>query len=306
MVRGMHIPRVTIGGGDMASKGDIEIKIDFREGEGSPSRIFDIAAGIIRSFEGLDRALIDSIDSKISTDLILEDVEKSSLRVILKNILKSVDDDALKDLNWKKQVGIYLLKAKYITLEWLDKEPNSVRIEDLTDKLRDLAAETDVRQLPDYAPISPTKLAQSLDDFQRIKQQFRNKEALIITLGRDEYSADLKSDWLPSEHIQAAKGAQDLSNDLDMVVTIKKPDMLGKSKWAFKHGKLNLSAAITDEVWLGEFREGKHPVVPGDALRVRVRYESAYDDKGLLIEQKISIIKVYGKVRPLLQSDMFE
>lgn len=298
--------QIYIGGGGMAVKGDIEIKINFRDGEGSPARVFDIAAGIIRSFEALDRALIESVDSRISTDLILEDVEKSSLRVFLKNALKSTDDDALKSLDWKKLVGSYLVKAKYIAIEWLDKEPKSARIEDLTEKLRALASETNVRQLPDYAPISPTKLAQSLDEFQRVKKKFVDRETLIITLGQDEYTVDVKNDWLPSEYVVEATRAQDLSNDLEMVVTIKKPDMLGKSKWQFKHGKINLNAAITDDEWLEEFHDGKHPVVPGDALRVRARYDSEYDDKGELIKQEITIIKVYGKVSVPLQKDIFD
>lgn len=280
----------------MPPEGDIEIKINYRDADGSPARVFDIAAGIIRSFEGIDRALLDSIDSSISTEFILEDVEKSSLRVVLKNVLRSLDDDALRTLDWKKQVGIYLVKGKYAALEWLDQKPGAERIEDLTERIRQLAVETDVRHLPDYAPISPTRLAQPLDEFQRIKRTFRDGEGLTVTLGKEEYSVDVKSDWIPSEHIEEAKGAQDLSNDMDLVLTIRKPDMLGKSMWQFRHGKANLSAPITDETWLYEFHSGKHPVVPGDALRVRARYESQYDDNGTLIDQKVSIIKVYGKV----------
>lgn len=296
----------TIGGWEMSEGSDIEIKIGFRDGEGSPARIFDIAAGIIRSFESLDRALIESVDSRISTDFILEDVEKSSLRIFLKNALKATDDDALKSLDWRKIVGSYLVRAKYIAIEWLDKEPESERLEDLTERLRELAREADIRHLPDYAPISPSKLAQSLDEFQRVKKKFADKESLVITLGQDEYNVDVRNVWLPSEFVVEATKAQDLSNDLEMVVTIKKPDMLGKSKWQFKHGTANINAAIADDDWLVEFREGKHPVVPGDALRVRARYESEYDDNGALLKQEITIIKVYGKVNASFQANMFE
>lgn len=288
--------RITLGEGAVPHDSDIELKIDFREDGGSASRVFEIAANIIRSFEEIDRVLIDTVASSISTTLILEDVEKSSLKVFLKNVLKNVDDDALRTLDWKKLVGAYLVKGKYIILEWLDQEPDAVPIEDLTERIRKLAAETDVRHLPDYAPISPVRLAQPLDNFQRIKRDFRQGEGLTITLGKEEYSVDLKSDWLPSEHTSAVLGAQDLKNDVDMVVTIRKPDLLGKSKWQFRHGKTSLSAPISDEAWLLEFHAGKHPMTPGDALRVRARYEYSYDAQGLLIDQKVTVIKVYGKI----------
>lgn len=99
--------RVSLGGLFMPAEGDIELKIDFEEDEGSAARIFDIAARIIRSFEDIDRVLVGSVDSQISTALVLEDVEKGSLRIVLRNILDNVDDDALRDLDWRKQVGKY-------------------------------------------------------------------------------------------------------------------------------------------------------------------------------------------------------
>ena len=52
--------------------------------------------------------------------MVLEDVEASSLRVFLKNTLSRVDDEALKTLDWKPVVGRYLVKAKYLALEFLD------------------------------------------------------------------------------------------------------------------------------------------------------------------------------------------
>src|SRR5690606_20875242 len=136
---------------------------DFREDAGSAARVFDIASNLIKAFEDLDRVLITTVDSKISTALILEDVEKSSLKIYLRNLLKASDDQALKELDWKPQVGKYLVRAKYIALEWLDRsisESEPAQIEDLTDRIRELAVETDVRHLPDYPPINPSRLAQ--------------------------------------------------------------------------------------------------------------------------------------------------
>ncbi len=59
--------RIWVGDEPVSTDADIELKIDFIEDEGSPARVFEIAAQIIRSFEDLDRALITSVDSTIST-----------------------------------------------------------------------------------------------------------------------------------------------------------------------------------------------------------------------------------------------
>lgn len=292
--------RVTVGEQVMPPESDIEIKIDFKEDQGSASRVFDIASNIIRAFEDLDRVLITTVDSKISTALILEDVEKSSLKIFLRNLLRASDDQALKELDWKPQVGKYLVKAKYLALEWLDRNiegEQPAQIEDLTERIRQLAVETDVRHLPDYPPLNPARLAQPLDAIQRTKAQFRDGEKLVITLDKSEYQVDLEKQWLPSEHLPEAAIEQELSNDADMVLIIRKPDFLAKSQWQFRHGKSNLSAAMDVPDWLREFHQGKHPLKPGDALRVRVRFEYRYDANGDLADQKTTVIKVYGVIQ---------
>src|SRR5688572_20764712 len=91
---------ISAGDGFVEPESDIEIKIDFVEG-GSSARVFDIAADLIRAFEDLDSVLLSSVDSQISTSLILEDVQKSSLKIFLRNVLRQADDEALKTLDWK-------------------------------------------------------------------------------------------------------------------------------------------------------------------------------------------------------------
>ncbi|KPH06032.1 hypothetical protein AOG23_25100 [Rhizobium acidisoli] len=292
---------VSLGDDFVEPDSDIEIKIDFKEGDGSSARVFEIAADLIRAFEDLDSVLITSVDSSMSTSLILEDVQKSSLRIFLRNVLKQLNDDALKTLDWKPLIGQYLVKAKYISLKWLDRDVQDDQpagIEDLTETIRRLAEETDVRHLPDYPAINPARLAQSLDEIQRTKEKFREGEALTITLDKTDYSVNLGRIWLPSEHLQDLESDQELSNTVDMVLVIRKPDLLGKSQWQFKHGKRSFSAPIIDKAWLEEFHRGQHPLSPGDALRVRMKHTAKYDERGKLLDATEEIIKVMAVIKP--------
>lgn len=279
----------------MEPKSDIVIKIDFDPGEGSAARVFDIASDLIRAFESLDRLLVSSIDSTIRTQLILEDLEKSSLKIFLRNVLRETDDQALKDLDWKPQVGKYLVKSKYAILEWLDRdigEDDPAPIEDLTEKVSHLARETDVRHLPDYPPINPIRLVGPLDELQKVKARFRETESLTITLDESEYSVDLGSDWLPSERIPISETKREMNNTVDMVLVIRKPDFLGVAQWNFKHGAKVFNASIDDEDWMMSFHLGEVTIRPGDALHVRVSFDYKYDANGDLIDKEEKIIKV--------------
>lgn len=284
--------------GDMEPRSDLEIKIDFLEGQGSAARVFEMASSLIRSLEDLDRVLLESVDSRIETTLVIEDIRKSSLKVVLRNILRATEDDAIKGLDWKKLVGGFLLQGKYASLKWLDRhieEGDDAHIEDLTDRIAKLAVKTDVRHLGDYAEIKPSRLAQALDEVQRTKGQFRPGEGLTITIGSDDIKVNVREHWLPSDHLPP-EASEDLENTSDLVLIVKKPDLLGDSQWTFRHGKQTIVAVIQDMAWMNEFRLRRTALRPGDGLRVRVRMKFKYDGQGELVEQKAEIVKVYGVI----------
>lgn len=286
-------------------KNEIIVKIDFDQNS-SPADVFSIATDIIRSFEDFDRAILGSINSNIKSSMVLDDVEIGSLKVFLRNVLDGLDDDAVKSLDWKQQVGKYALGAKKKAIRWLDQEiekDSPPRLNDLTQEIEKLAKRTDINYLPDYAPIKPSRLAQSLDGFQRAKRKLKNDESITITLSKDEYRIKSKGDWLPSEFAEPDV-EQELHNESDLLLVIKKPDFLGHSRWEFRHGRGSLSATIDDEKWLEKFQNGQFPVKPGDALKVRVSFVHKYDKNGKLIEEINKIIKVYGVIhRPSAETE---
>ena len=181
---------------------DFAITVDFKKGTGNPRRVFDAISDLIDAFEVLDKALIEFIDVKISPVMVLEDVEAGSLKTFLKNILNRTEDEALKTLDWRPIVGRYLVKCKYIILEFCDGDENIANISSLKDGLRRLAQETDVRHLPDYAPVHEGRLLAALDRIQSAKGELDKEDRLIIESGEDSYEVNLSSTWEPSEHIK--------------------------------------------------------------------------------------------------------
>lgn len=270
---------------------DIVLKIDFRDGYGSAARPFEIAAGLIKALEKIDDALVKSVDSKIETALIVEDLQKSSIKVFLRNVLRHLDDDALKTLDWKPLVGQFLVRGKYAAIKWLDGD--SRKISDLTDEVAALAKEAaEINHLPLPAPPNPARLAQGLDDWQRAKGRLEPGEGLTITLDSTEYTVDLSSDWLPSECADDIEGDRELVSDHETILIVRKPDMLGHAAWQFKLGKKSLSFPIEDADWLSSYQAREVVLMPQDAMHVVLRTESKFSEKGELLESKQKVIKV--------------
>lgn len=274
---------------------DFAFEIDFKRGTGSPSRVFLAINDFIRGCERLDAELVQAIDSNIETVLVLEDIETGSIKVWLRNVLRSTEDDALKTLDWKPLVGKYLVRSKYAVLRWLDDGGEGVpkSLPALAREIQAIAAETDVKHLPDYQPPSPKALIEAARDFQGVKNQLTPGDtAKYIPRDGEPLEMNLAVAW-NIEDIESMAVRETVKFPIaPMILAVKKPDYLGDSKWELRHGKRNISAKIEDEAWLKQFQGRQIDVRPGDALRCDVRIEHLYGHDNELLTERYTVVTV--------------
>jgi hypothetical protein len=293
MTNGLHVR--LLGEAPMPpADADFAFRIQFAKGAGDPRRVFDAASELIDGLEELDGAVAGSVDSKIKTLMILEDIEAGSIKVFLKTLLQSVDDQSLKDGEYRKAIGPALIKAKYAAIEYLDSDQKDAGggADALRETLQTIARETDVRHLPDYPPIHEARLVASLDKIQDAKRILGPGDKLTIETEDRTYEVDLSKTWEPSEFIKIDEKTTERESDAEIILTIRKPDMLGSSMWQFGHGDHRISARILDESWFNDFHSGKIALRSGDALRCKVKFIYIFDAKGALVDQKTDILKV--------------
>ncbi|MDX2082449.1 MAG: hypothetical protein SFV53_00460 [Rickettsiales bacterium] len=275
---------------------DFAIYIDFKKETGNPQRIFQSSAALISSFEKLDKVLCDTIDSKISPIMMLEEIEIGSLKIWLKSKIESIDDRDLKELNWKSMIGKYLVKAKYLMIDFLNKgndvgDKNSLI--NLSRQMQKIAEETNVKHLPDYKSPNIADLVDAMQSISSAKN-YLDKEDRLQYLQNSGESLDfnLSIDWTPEKFEEFLTKEKVAIPEMPMNLVIKKPDYLGNSMWELRHGKVKILAKITDENWLLSFQQREIDVRPGDALRCKVKQELYYGFDNELIAQKYVITKV--------------
>lgn len=273
---------------------DFAFEIDFVRGEGSPSRVFLAINDFIRGCARLDKELAHAIDNHIETVLVLEDIQTGSIKVWLRNALRATDDDALKTLDWKPQVGKYLVRAKYVVLRWLENDGTAPKsLPALAREIQEIATETDVKYLPDYQPPSPKALLDAARDFQGAKNQLLPGDR-VTYIPRDgkPLEMNLSTRW-DIESIEAMAVKETVKFPVaPMILAVKKPDYLGDSKWELRHGKKSISAKIEDVTWLKRFQNREVDVRPGDALRCDVQIEHLYGHDNELLTDKYTILQV--------------
>ncbi|MFN8277302.1 MAG: hypothetical protein U0T84_07455 [Chitinophagales bacterium] len=280
-------------------KGDFCIEIDFDKDSRNPERVFNALSSMIGALKSFDESLVDSISGSIQPVLLLEDIETGSIRVWLRQLLEKVDDDALKDLDWKKQIGAYLVKAKYVAIDFLH---GKTRISDgdelrqLLTKLYELAQQTDVNKFPAYSPVKISDLISNIDKINKSLQSLSDKDTakFIAKDGTATFNAEFN---FSPEDIEDLLTRDKIENTTEMILKVKKPDYLGNSKWEFKHDNRTIDAKITDEVWVKRFQQRLEDVRPGDSIKGKVKILVKYGYDSTVIGTNYEVISVLGVIR---------
>jgi hypothetical protein len=287
-----------------------EIVIDFDKGRGDPARVFKAMTGLVESFQSLDEHLLGAIDRGLDAKVVLDDVEAGSIKAVLRAVVSDVPDEALKNGDWKRILGHYLLKSKYLILEWCKDRSEVVTkesVDALEVQLEREAAKTDIKLLPAYGRVPTESLLRDVQGIQYAlgllddaDKAFYVSEAGRVALNaRLELSPELVRDILTSEVVHS---------HVLTTVLVKKPDYLGRSQWSFQFQGHKIEASIRDKEWLGRFQARLLDVRPGDSLKVDLAQETFYGYMGEVVHTLYSIDQVIEVIRPPSwgQADAFD
>jgi hypothetical protein len=90
------------------------------EGHKQPIEAFTELGKIFEALYEFYKWMLNHISREASFYLNLENLEYSSIKTWIAQILRSIPDDAIEDLSIRKLFGSFLLKAKYLFLKKLD------------------------------------------------------------------------------------------------------------------------------------------------------------------------------------------
>jgi hypothetical protein len=275
-----------------------ELKISFSRNSPDPGRIFSSMSDFIRTLEQVDRDLIDALDTKIETILLLDGVEASSLKSILRSAIRSVDDEALKDGDWKKAVGRLLLVGKYQLLEFLS-ERNEItdrsQILTLQEQLTKFAEQTDIKRIPSYSPVSTQSLLSHIGNITEAMSRLSHEDAAFYTF--DNGTVQLNDRFVFNREAAEALLTKETKTVYEeLTVPVKKPDYLGNSMWDIRLREHYVSAKMDDKVWLERFQNRADHVRPGDSLRVILETQVSFGYHGEQVAVHYRIVKVHQVV----------
>ncbi len=286
---------------------DFLLTIHFPVGATNPQRFFATASECIEALQSCDRMLLKSFPTSIKPVFVIEQVETGSLKIWLYQLLEAVDDDALKNIDWKPAVGKYLVKGKHLLLKKLEGRktlPPKEVLQEVADGLHQLAKESDVLRLPAYSRITEVSIAEQAKIISDSIARLEPGES--ISFGGDDGEAVIDADFsVTDDDITNLLVSQTLVSVREIILMVRKPDFLGESKWEFRFDRKNMSVSIADKDWLSEYQDGKKDIRPGDALRVNMRESVSYDANGEVVNVEREIVEVLEIKRKQEQATLF-
>ena len=131
------------------------LRVDYEKDSPRPSRVFRAMSELIEGFQSLDNNLVQAFPVRVSPVLLLEDIQVGSLKTVIKNVLTGNEDEALKNLAWKKMIGGFLVQGKHAVLQWIKRREqieSRQALNELSQTIVRLAEGTKVLHLPHYSP----------------------------------------------------------------------------------------------------------------------------------------------------------
>lgn len=277
------------------------ITVDFVRGEGDPSRPFRTMTSLMKSLSRFDRDLVKSVDIAIEPILLLEDVEAGSIKAWVATVLRSSDDDAIRSGDWKRVVGDYLVKGKYVLLEKLEgarsiSEPKL--LDDIQLALLQEAERTGGQTLLGYTAMSRAEIAAHVADVTESLEYLIEGDSATYESRDGEpvpFNVGLRVNEVELDELLTVRT---ITNHAQMILKIKKPDFLGASMWEFNYEGHPLQASVVDREWLTAFHKNGLGVRPGAALRADVELQTPYDDANDALPTRYLVVKVHEVIPP--------
>lgn len=277
-----------------------DIYIDYVKDSGDASRVFHAMGELIDTFEDIDNLLSGVISEHAGAELILEDIEAASLKAKLRSFILGVPDESLKDGEWRKVLGHFLVQAKHALCEWLDENPKITtldQVQTLQDRVGKLAEESGARYLPIYRPLDNRALLGAVAELDRAiglldpqdRVHFESPYGRVLLQHAQHVHEDLIREILTKEI---------LTSDDIRIVKIKKPDFLARSQWVLKYAGHSINAPISDLNWLADFQSGAIDVKPGDSLRVLMHEEVFYGHNNEVVHVTYDVRQVLEVIKP--------
>jgi hypothetical protein len=276
-------------------EGELSLIIEYTPGQTVAVDVLQTAMQLIQSLDALDNVLLSSVDTSLEPVSILNDVQHSSLKMLLVRALRGIPDDHLTSLEWRKWVGGLLVKGKHVLLQKLEADAP-----ELQETLQQL--EYDYHAAPvaliGYTPPAVSDVQVALEQVSRARSMLPGQRITVQSELGDVVLHEVE-DRPSSDEVTGPVTV--VTNRGVEFFKIKSVDMLGASQWAVIRNNRVVKVDMLHQAWLQAYHERKHTLLPGDSLECKYEEAITYDANHTELERRVGVIEVLRVITPPVQ-----
>lgn len=273
-------------------EGEIGLVIDYQPGKALAIDVLQAAMGMIEALDKLDATLLSSVHSSLEPVSVLNDVQHSSLKMLLARALRNTPDELIGNLDWKKWVGGLLVKGKYKLLQNLEADAPAIQ-------RTLLELEPDYKSPPGalagYQPPAISDVRDALDGVVKARAALPGQLVRIQTELGDIFIPEAVTNF---PLIEPALAAETIVNRGTEFFKVKSTDMIGVAQWTVLRNNRSTKVDMLHQNWLDAYHRREHVILPGDSLKCRFEERVTYDALGNELDRHLGIVEVLEVISP--------
>lgn len=289
---------------------NFELSLLFKDSK-EPIEAFGEFKNFFESLISLDDIYLKSISPGSKSGYILQSLEFSSIKTWILQILKNTPDEAIKDLDWKKLLGIYLVKLKYRIIKYLEENP----VIDSSEQIIELGKSIEVEKKQflknhDYliTEVNPFELLNNIEPLINYSSQLKEDEKLQFNSVYGNAIISNKMKFNKSKILFELGNEENNMTTIEVLKIVKIELLSDNPTWNFKlkskdpnfgknEGKI-IAAKILDLEWLNKFHSREFPILPNDSLKVNLRSSYVKQGDGIINKPSYEILKIIEIIYP--------
>lgn len=244
--------------------------------------------------------LSNSFDQQITSNIALQDIQRSSIKLFIENVLKNTDDNEIKDKGARAFLHQAMVEGRKVLLEYISKHDDIDSRDDLSqirEKLVEVANNAGSQNTVGVESISDSSIADSLSGMAIPKGELSPSQNVKVIANGREFQVNKNFRVTPETLERILLDEEESWENQEIKIKIKKPAYEGKGKWVVQEvdGK-TVDAKISDEPWLNKFQNnllssGEFPF-PKDVIRVKANIFIKRDRHGFVLSRELDILKI--------------
>lgn len=243
-------------------------------GSGAIQRLEEAVEASYRALAGPTRIELESV-------AVLDEITKHSLSVWLKVRVQgeAPDPSLLK----------FLARGTLAIIAWMDGSP-TLQLADLQQAIRVLAWGTSITTTSHPVLPASSELVNAIAAWQQAKGALGAGDAVQILTNNGSATLDLSKSISDPRALLLARKL--VNHSADMIFLVEMPDYQATGQWQLKHGGTRTLAYCEPGTMLDKFYRRELDIRPGDALRCKVDFETAYGPDHEVLSERYRIVEI--------------